>query len=95
MKLSEDVTRPYLYIYSQTNCPNCVFAAQKLKECGVEFIEIKIDKDTNGRNFVIGRGFRTVPQIYNPKTDVFVEGGWLGLKEMTEEQVKAILYGKS
>lgn len=84
-----------LTIYSQTNCPNCVFAAHRLKEFGIAHNEVKINEDSDARQFVIGRGFRTVPQIYNSDTDVFIEGGWLGLKEMSEAQVKELLYGKA
>lgn len=78
-------------IYSQTNCPNCVYAAQRLKEFGIPFEEIKIDKDAEARAFIIGRGYRTVPQLFKGQ-DIFVEGGWLGLKAMTEEEVKKLLY---
>lgn len=79
-------------IYSQTNCPNCVYAAQRLKEFGIPYTEVKIDKDLEAREFIIGRGYRTVPQLFLGP-DIFVEGGWLGLKEMSEADVKKLLYG--
>lgn len=83
-----------LTIYSQTTCPNCVFAAQRLTEYGIPFKEVKIDKDAEAKQMIVSRGFRTVPQIFLGD-DVFVQGGWLGLKDMTEQQVKELLYGKA
>lgn len=83
-----------LTVYSQTKCPNCVYAAQRLTEYGIPFTEVKIDQDDVAKQFILGRGFRTVPQIFLGN-DVFVQGGWLGLKEMSEQQVKELLYGKA
>ena len=51
-------------IYSKNNCPFCDKAKGLLKLKGVEYTEIKIDEDTPAREFIVGEGHRTVPQIY-------------------------------
>lgn len=72
-------------VYSKKNCPFCDQAKALLKLKGKEYTEIKIDEDAQAREFVLAQGHRTVPQIY--KDDVLlVEGGFQGLKTLTEDQ---------
>ena len=76
-------------VYSKKNCPFCNQAKALLKLKGKEFTEIKIDEDNQARDFVLGQGHRTVPQIYK-NGELLVEGGFQGLKTLTEEQWIAV-----
>ena len=71
-------------VYSKNNCPFCVQAKSLLQLKGVEFEEVKIDESTEAREFVVGEGHRTVPQIYQDGK-LLVEGGFQGLKKQPEE----------
>jgi len=71
-------------VYSKNNCPFCVQAKSLLQLKGVEFEEVKIDEDSQAREFVLAEGHRTVPQIYQDGK-LLVEGGFQGLKKQNEE----------
>ena len=71
-------------VYSKNNCPFCVQAKSLLQLKGVEFEEVKIDESTEAREFIVGEGHRTVPQIYKDGK-LLVEGGFQGLKKQSEE----------
>lgn len=72
-------------VYSKKNCPFCDQAKALLKLKGKEFTEVKIDEDPQAREFVLSRGHRTVPQIYKDG-ELLVEGGFQGLKLLTEDR---------
>jgi glutaredoxin 3 len=65
-------------VYSKNNCPFCVQAKNLLKLKGLDFEEVKIDENTEAREFVLAEGHRTVPQIYKDGK-LLVEGGYQGL----------------
>ena len=71
-------------IYSKANCPFCDKAKGLLKLKGVAFEEIRIDLDSEAREFIVGEGHRTVPQIYQDGK-LLVEGGFQGLQRQKEE----------
>jgi glutaredoxin 3 len=71
-------------VYSKNNCPFCVQAKNLLKLKGIDFQEVKIDEDTNAKEFVLSEGHRTVPQIYKDGR-VLVEGGYQGLAKQPAE----------
>ena len=71
-------------VYSKNNCPYCVQAKNLLQLKGIVFEEVKIDEDSEAREFVLGEGHRTVPQIYQ-HGKLLVEGGFQGLKKQPEE----------
>ena len=71
-------------VYSKNNCPYCVQAKSLLQLKGIEYEEVKIDESTEAREFVLGEGHRTVPQIYKDGK-LLVEGGFQGLKKQNEE----------
>ena len=71
-------------VYSKNNCPFCVQAKNLLKLKGIDFQEVKIDEDTNAKEFVLSEGHRTVPQIYKDG-QVLVEGGYQGLARQPAE----------
>lgn len=76
-----------LTIYSKNHCPFCTRAKQLLESKGIAFEEIKIDEDAVAKEFIVGEGHRTVPQIYQ-NGKLFVEGGYTGLAKLTEDQIK-------
>ena len=71
-------------VYSKNNCPYCVQAKSLLQLKGINFEEVKIDESSEAREFVVGEGHRTVPQIYKDGK-LLVEGGFQGLKKQNEE----------
>jgi glutaredoxin 3 len=71
-------------VYSKNNCPYCVQAKNLLTLKGIEYTEVKIDEVPEAREFVVGEGHRTVPQIYKDGK-LLVEGGYQGLSKQSEE----------
>lgn len=76
-------------VYSKNNCPYCVQAKNLLALKGVQYEEIKIDEDSEAREFVLGEGHRTVPQIYKDGK-LLVEGGYQGLAKQPAEFFQTI-----
>ena len=76
-----------LTIYSKNNCPFCVQAKNYLQSKNIHFKEINIEQDPDAREFIQGRGHRSVPQIYWADK-IFVEGGWAGLSKMSTEDIE-------
>lgn len=81
-----------LTVYSKSGCPACVNATNLLERYNINHNIIKIDEDDEAKKFILSRGFRTVPQIFHGDK-LFVEAGYLGLCKMTEDEIRAILYG--
>jgi glutaredoxin 3 len=71
-------------VYSKNNCPYCVQAKNLLSLKGIDYQEIKIDEDSEAREFVLGEGHRTVPQIYQDGK-LLIEGGYQGLARQPAE----------
>jgi glutaredoxin 3 len=76
-----------LTIYSKNNCPHCTQAKNLLKSKNIQFEEIKVDEVPEARQFMLGAGHRSVPQIYH-NGKLFVEGGFQGLAKLSENQLK-------
>lgn len=76
-----------LTIYSKNNCPFCDQAKGLLKLKGIVFEEIKVDEVPDARQFIMDAGHRTVPQLYKDGK-LFVEGGFQGLKKLTDQELK-------
>ena len=54
---------------------------------GVDFTVVKIDEDNAAREFLLGEGHRSVPQIYKDGK-LFVEGGFQGLQKLSDKELK-------
>lgn len=73
-------------IYSKTQCPYCVMAKQLLESKNISYKEFNIETNTEARDFVVGKGLRSVPQIFEGDTLI---GGydklqtWVELKEQS------------
>lgn len=78
-----------LTVYSKNHCPFCDKAKALLELKGVPFEVIKIDEDAEARDFVLGEGHRSVPQIYKDGK-LFVEGGFQGLQKLSDEELKGV-----
>lgn len=79
-----------LILYSKTVCPQCSQAKQYLDHLNVPYQVVDIETDTQAREFVKSAGHRTVPQIYLGD-EIFVNGGWTGLKQLSADQINARL----
>jgi glutaredoxin len=73
-------------VYSKNNCPYCIHAKQYLESKNINYREVNIEQDPEARKFIMEQGHRTVPQIYVGK-EIFVQGGWQGLQEMSQEDI--------
>ena len=73
-----------IQLYSKNNCPYCVQAKNLLQLKGIDYKEVKIDESSEAREFIVGEGHRTVPQIYKDGK-LLVEGGFQGLKQQPDE----------
>ena len=75
-----------LTVYSKNNCPFCDKAKHLLKTKNIAYKEVKIDEDPVARDFLIGEGHRSAPQIYQGGK-LFVEGGYQGLARLSDEEL--------
>lgn len=75
-----------IVIYSKTVCPYCVQAKNLLKSKGIEFTEVNIETNAAGRDYLVEKSLRSVPQIFDGELHI---GGfdklqtWLQLKEQS------------
>lgn len=79
-----------LTLYTKNNCGYCLQAKSMFKNNDIPFEEVNIETAEEARNFVIGEGHRTMPQIYF-EGKLFVEGGFSGLAEMGVDTIKTKL----
>jgi len=75
-----------LTVYSKNNCPFCEKAKHLLTTKGIEFKTVMIDEDLEAREWLIGQGHRSAPQIYLGD-ELFVEGGYQGLVKLSDEEL--------
>lgn len=71
-------------VYSKAHCPFCDKAKALLKLKGIAFEEVRIDQSSEAREFIMGEGHRTVPQLYKDGK-LLVEGGYTGLAKQPAE----------
>ena len=76
-------------VYSKNNCPFCVQAKNLLKLKGLDYQEVKIDEDDTAKQFIVGEGHRTVPQI-SQDGKLLVEGGYQGLSRQNDSWFSAL-----
>lgn len=65
-------------VYSGNRCQYCEMAKGLLKNRGIEFIEVNIDKNPDAKAFILNEGHRSVPQLYNDTN--YVAGGFEGIE---------------
>jgi len=70
-------------VYTKNNCPFCDRAKALLESKGKMYISVNIEENPVERDFLIGQGLRSVPQIF--KDDVLLPGGFQGLSEQTDD----------
>ena len=58
------------YVYSLSKCSYCVKAKELLDEAGIEYIEVNLDNDDEGRQFLRDLGHSTVPQIWDESVHI-------------------------
>lgn len=75
-----------LTVYSKNNCPFCEQAKHLLTTKNIPFEVVNIDTDPDAREWLIGQGHRTAPQIYK-NGELFVEGGYQGLAKLSESEL--------
>ena len=70
-------------VYSKNNCPFCDRAKALLESKEIPFKVIKMEDEPDAREFLVGQGLRSVPQIF--KDGVLLPGGYQGLAGKDEE----------
>lgn len=72
-----------IFIYTKSNCPNCVSAKRLLKEKGLRFIENDMDNETVRRAFHFAYpDVKQMPQIFINDQRV---GGLAGLQQALKD----------
>lgn len=61
-----------LVVFSKSNCPACEELKAKLKEQETEYVEVKIDTKPEARDFIISKGFRSMPVVFKDGNSVSV-----------------------
>ncbi|NDB57134.1 glutaredoxin [bacterium] len=73
-------------LYTKDHCPYCDGAKALLKSWNEDFTEVDIMEE-GVRDFLIGEGHKTMPQIYyNGK--LLVEGGYTGLSKVSYNELQ-------
>jgi glutaredoxin 3 len=71
-------------VYSSAHCPYCVMAKQLLDRKGIDYKEIRVDKDASKRQEMMTKSRqRTVPQIFINNEAV---GGYTDLLALERSQ---------
>jgi len=81
-----------LTVYTKNNCGYCMMAKSLLKNKNIEFEEINVDLNKDARDFLVSGGHRTMPQIYE-NNQLYVHGGYEGLKKKLEEKIDTTQLG--
>jgi glutaredoxin len=81
-----------LKVYSKSSCPQCDKAKYLLETKGISYSEVKIDQDSEAREWLMAQGHRTVPQLYLGES-LLVEGGYQGLAKLSDDELRARLEG--
>jgi glutaredoxin-like protein NrdH len=71
-------------VYTKNNCGFCAMGKALLSNHGYQYTEINIEEDSDAMDFILSQGHRTMPQFYQ-NDEIFVEGGYSGLKQFLEE----------
>lgn len=59
-------------VFSGKDCPACKTLKDTLKEKGVEYKEFDIWNDSEALRFMMGKGYRSIPQLFNDGVKVEV-----------------------
>lgn len=76
-----------LTVYSKNHCPFCDKAKHLLTQKNIPFSVVNIDEDQDAREWLIGQGHRTAPQLYLGES-LFVEGGYQGLAKLSDDEIQ-------
>jgi glutaredoxin len=77
-----------IIVYSKNNCPFCDQAKALLKSKNIDFKEVNIETNAAGRDVLIERGLRSVPQVFDGELLI---GGfdklkeWVSITELTSQ----------
>lgn len=79
-----------LVIYSKNNCPECVKASTFLDSKGVPYKVVKVDEVPSAREFLISKGHRAVPVVYDDfgVEPTLVGAGFKAVANLTDAQLE-------
>jgi glutaredoxin len=72
-----------LTVYTKNNCSYCERAKHLLESKGVKYELKNIESNPDFREFLINKGLRSVPQIFDG--DNILPGGYQGLVDKPQE----------
>jgi glutaredoxin len=70
-------------VYTKNNCPFCDRAKALLESKGKMYISVNIEENETERDFLIGQGLKSVPQIF--KDNTLIPGGFQALSTQSED----------
>ena len=71
-----------LTVYSKNSCTACDSAKALLSSRGIEFVVKNCDEDWEAFDFIVSKGLRSFPQIFDSQGNLYVQNGFRGLQEM-------------
>ncbi len=72
-------------VYTKNNCGFCMMGKALLSNYGYQYTEVNIEEHPEAMEFILSQGHKTMPQFYQDG-DLFVEGGYTGLKNYLEAE---------
>lgn len=79
-----------LFVYTRNGCGDCADAKNFLNELGIPYVEINVEHDLEGLEFLHGQGDRYLPQFYTDDRK-FMPGGWRTVRTMKQHEILAKL----
>lgn len=64
-------------VFTKPNCPKCDMLKQKLDTMDIKYVSIDVTKDKDAYDFLISRGHKSVPQMYD-ENDLLIDINRIG-----------------
>ena len=75
-----------LYIYTKNGCPECDSAKKYIKNLGIEYNEINVDREFWARDWLASEGHKEFPVFYADE-NIFMRGSWRIVSTMTKDEI--------
>lgn len=75
-----------LFVYTKYGCTGCLEAKLFLEDLNIPYVEINVEDDLEGLNFLHSQGDKFLPQFYTDDRK-FMPGGWNTVKTMRQHEI--------
>ena len=58
-------------LYTKNNCPRCVELKNQYQKQNIPYTEIDIEADVESYNFLVSKGHRSLPVVYQEETLIY------------------------